>query len=166
MTVKKTVCGAVMAAVVAMVPAVSAQTTTPQVGHGPTQPTAWSPLARSPLVVSRIGVIYADAAPDAPIIESKADSVSEASSSPVEAHRSAPLEDARSTGGMWSTYAQMPGRQPWMFTRPESARFQLLQEEYIAQPDGRQFAVGTKVWTVVDKATGQCHLLFRTLTNS
>ena len=48
------------------------------------------------------------------------------------------------------------------FSHPEQARFRLLAEEGVAQPDQRQFVPAAKIWTVADKASGQCYTLFFT----
>lgn len=55
---------------------------------------------------------------------------------------------------------------PSSFGRPSDARFRLLAEEGILQPDGRTYVTGTKIWTVADKASGQCHLILFTGTGT
>ena len=47
-------------------------------------------------------------------------------------------------------------------SRPEEARFRLLTEEGIVQPDQKQFIPAAKVWTVMDKKSGRCFMLFFT----
>ncbi len=57
-------------------------------------------------------------------------------------------------------YAQTQPPNPLQLFRSTDARFQLLREDGIVQPDQHTFVPGTKVWTVTDKATGQCFVLF------
>lgn len=45
----------------------------------------------------------------------------------------------------------------------QSSRFRILAEEGVVQPDGRTYVTGTKIWTVADKTSGQCYLLFITV---
>jgi hypothetical protein len=52
------------------------------------------------------------------------------------------------------------------FSRPDQARFRLVVEEGVAQPDRRQFVPGIKVWTIADNATGQSYELFITSSTS
>lgn len=65
-----------------------------------------------------------------------------------------------SVGGLVARSAAQVPSSPSSFARPDQARFRLLAEEGIVQPDGRAYVTGTKIWTVADKISGQCYVLF------
>jgi hypothetical protein len=51
-------------------------------------------------------------------------------------------------------------RVPLALRQPLASRFQLLSEDGLVRPDLPDYVVGTKVWTVADKGTGACYVLF------
>lgn len=60
-------------------------------------------------------------------------------------------------------HAQIPERTFRDLMNPERARFRLVAEDGITQPDGRAYLRGTKVWTIEDNVRGNCFLLVNTV---
>jgi len=120
-----------------------AQTAPPQltIGHGPTSPTPWSVHRPSPLHVSRIPVPYETEEPTGP-------TPGEATPRDTSARETALAPESR--------IGLPPRRELDTITRPERARYQLIREDYVTQPDGYQFVRGVKIWTLEDRLTGTC----------